>query len=210
MTKMSATAIPGQMLGTTATHISGAGTHVFETKIYASIIGSVVSIPAANRSSKATIMIPRDAAAFHAAQSIPTSSLPAVGTTVLCRITRVQQRQASASILVVNPTPTSIVPYTSSTNDELLFQALLRREDVRSYEKDRVVMNEMFRVGDIIRASIISLGDERNYYISTAGNDFGVVVAKSDEGNAMIPSSWKEMRDLVTGKGEARKVAKPV
>jgi exosome complex component CSL4 len=206
---MSTIAIPGQVLGTTATHNSGAGTHVFESKIYASIIGSVVNIPAANISSKATITIPRDAAALHAARPIATSSLPAVGTTVLCRITRVQQHQASASILVVNPKPASAVPYTSSTNGELQFQALLRREDIRSFEKDRVVMNDMFRVGDIIRAFIISLGDERNYYISTAGNDFGVVVAKSDDGNAMIPSSWKEMRDVITGKGEARKVAKP-
>jgi exosome complex component CSL4 len=207
---MSTIAIPGQVLGTTATHSSGAGTHVFESKIYASIIGSVVNIPAASKSSKATITIPRDATALHTVQSIATSSLPAVGTTVLCRITRVQHRQASASILVVNPTTASVVAYTSSTNDELQFQALLRREDVRSFEKDRVVMNEMFRVGDIIRASIISLGDERNYYISTAGNDFGVMVARSEEGYAMIPSSWKEMRDVVTGKGEARKVAKPV
>jgi exosome complex component CSL4 len=207
---MSTVAIPGQVLGSTATHTSGAGTHVFESKIYASIIGSVVNTPAASKSSKATITIPRDAAAFHASLSAPPGASPAVGTTVLCRITRVQQRQASASILVVNPTPASVVPYTSSTDDELQFQALLRRDDVRSFEKDRVVMNEMFRVGDIIRAFIISLGDERNYYISTAGNDFGVVVAKSEEGYAMIPSSWKEMRDVVTGKGEARKVAKPV
>lgn len=207
---MSTVAIPGQVLGTTATHNAGAGTHVFESKIYASITGSVVNIPASSKSSKATITIPRDAAAVHAAQSIAASSLPAVGTTVLCRVTRVQQRQASASILVVNPAPASVVAYTSSTNDELQFQALLRREDVRSFEKDRVVMNEMFRVGDIIRAFIISLGDERNYYISTAGNDFGVVVARSDEGYAMIPSSWKEMRDVITGKAEARKVAKPV
>lgn len=207
---MSTIAIPGQVLGTTTTHNSGAGTHVFESKIYASIIGPIVNTPAPNKLGKATITIPRDAAAFHAVQSVAPGGLPAVGTTVLCRITRVQQRQASASILVVNPTPASIVPYTSSTNDELQFQALLRREDVRSFEKDRVVMNEMFRVGDIMRAVIISLGDERNYYVSTAGNDFGVVVARSGEGNAMIPSSWKEMRDTVTGKGEARKVAKPV
>src|SRR5580698_2452426 len=101
---MSLIAIPGQVLGTTATHNSGAGTHVFESKIYASIIGSVVNIPSASKSSKDTIMIPRDAGAVHAVQSIVTSSLPAVGTTVLCRVTRVQQRQASASILVVNPT----------------------------------------------------------------------------------------------------------
>jgi len=111
---------------------------------------------------------------------------------------------------VVNPSSSSsIIPYTSTTNEELQFQAVLRREDVRAYEKDKIVMNEMYRVGDIVRASVISLGDERNYYISTAGNEFGVVVATSEEDNAMVPASWKEMRDVVTGKGEGRKVAKP-
>jgi exosome complex component CSL4 len=68
----------------------------------------------------------------------------------------------------------------------------------------------MLRVGDIVRASVISLGDERSYYISTAGNDFGVAVAVSEDGNAMVPVSWKEMRDVFNGKPESRKVAKPV
>ena len=70
-------------------------------------------------------------------------------------------------------------------------------------------MNESYRTGDIIRATVISLGDERNYYISTAGNELGVVITKSEVGNAMVPASWKEMRDVTTGKGESRKVAKP-
>lgn len=206
---MSTVAIPGQVLGATATYNSGAGTHVYESKIFASIIGSVVNTPATKESPKPTLTILRDAAAMQPVQATATTGLPSVGTHVLCRVTRVQQRQSSASILVVNPSPASIVPYTSTTNDELQFQALLRREDIRSFEKDKVVMNDMFRVGDIIRAVVISLGDERNYYISTAGNDFGVVVARSEEGNAMVPASWKEMTDMVTGKGEARKVAKP-
>lgn len=73
-----------------------------------------------------------------------------------------------------------------------------------------MVMNEMVRVGDIVRAGVISLGDERSYYISTVGNELGVAVAVSEDGNAMLPASWKEMRDVITGKFEARKVAKPV
>jgi len=120
--------------------------------------------------------------------------------------------QAIASILAVDPSPTAApyLSYTASTNEELQFAAILRREDSRAYEKDKVVMNEMVRVGDIVRASVISLGDERSYYISTVGNEFGVAVALSEDGNAMLPASWKEMRDVVNGKAEPRKVAKPV
>jgi exosome complex component CSL4 len=98
---------------------------------------------------------------------------------------------------------------TGITDDERQFQAVLRREDVRTHEKDKIVMNDMYRVGDIVRATVISLGDERNYYINTAGNELGVVVATSEAGNAMVPTSWREMKDVVTGRGENRKVAKP-
>jgi len=34
-------------------------------------------------------------------------------------------------------------------------------------------------------------------------------MAKSEAGNTMVPVSWKEFRDPVTGVKEARKVAKP-
>ncbi|KAI5286221.1 hypothetical protein KEM54_006957 [Ascosphaera aggregata] len=97
----------------------------------------------------------------------------------------------------------------NNNSEELRFQATIRKEDVRAVEKDRVVMDEMFRVGDIVRASVISLGDQTSYYVTTARNEFGVVMARSEEGNMMFPVSWREMRDPVTGKMELRKVAKP-
>ncbi|KIV87835.1 hypothetical protein PV11_03355 [Exophiala sideris] len=195
---------PGQILANTSTHTPGPGTHVYETNILASIIGTSI-LTKASGNNKPTISIPRQTQT----PSTETASLPRVSSTVLVRVTRVQQRQLSASILLVDPRPEDVLSYTQTTNDDLQFQAVLRREDVRTHEKDKVVMNDMYRVGDIVRATVISLGDERNYYISTAGNDFGVVVATSDTGNAMVPASWKEMRDVVTGQAESRKVAKP-
>lgn len=159
------------------------------------------------------------------------NTLPAIDSIVLARVTRVQKRQAIVSILVVldeapapnadpsqassdNDNVASILtsaanPENHSSTDELRFQAQIRKEDVRAVEKDRVVMDEMFRVGDIVRGSVISLGDQSFYYITTARNDLGVVMARSDAGNMMFPVSWKEMRDPVTGVGEQRKVARP-
>lgn len=55
----------------------------------------------------------------------------------------------------------------------------------------------------------ISLGDQSNYYLSTAKNELGVIMATSEEGNTMYPISWKEFKDPVTGRTESRKVAKP-
>ncbi|CAL5870849.1 uncharacterized protein PFLUO_LOCUS5090 [Penicillium psychrofluorescens] len=160
------------------------------------------------------------------------NTLPAVDSIVLARVTRVQKRQVAVSILVVldeSTTAQSIIsPSSSSDNDniasilttaanpenhsntdELRFQALIRKEDVRAVEKDRVVLDEMFRVGDIVRGSVISLGDQSFYYLTTARNDLGVVMARSEAGNMMFPVSWKEMRDPVTEVGEQRKVARP-
>lgn len=211
-----AVAVPGDVLGSTATHLAGLGTHVYESKICASIIGSVSTVPASVESGRPILTIPR-APSKPSLQPLKYNKLPSLNSTVLCRITRVQQRQASASILLVDPSLTTLVPEsfnhltsTTASAEDVYFSAVLRREDVRLTEKDKIIMNESFRVGDIVRATVISLGDERSYYISTGGNEFGVVIAKSEEGNAMVPASWKEMRDAVTGKVELRKVAKPV
>ncbi len=57
-------------------------------------------------------------------------------------------------------------------------------------------------------AEIISLGDSRSYYMSTAKNELGVVLAHSAAGVAMTPVSWQEMECPVTKSRELRKVAK--
>jgi len=198
---MATFAIPGQVLGKLSTHIPGAGTHVNDADIYASLAGNVITTAPTSKSGKVTISISNT--------STHNATLPQVSSVVLGRVLRVQQRQLIASILTVDPPSSLITPYASNTDDEVQFQAILRKEDVRAFEKDKVNMNAMFRVGDIVKASVISLGDERSYYISTAGNEFGVIIARSEAGNPMVPASWKEMKDTTTGKGETRKVAKP-
>ncbi|KAJ6079079.1 hypothetical protein N7467_008832 [Penicillium canescens] len=229
-------AIPGQRLGPVSAYSAGPGTHIQQSFIYASIAGPVVSDTAQPKThTKPTLRVSRTLPTKKtpAAAAAPTTkprynTLPAVDSIVLARVTRVQKRQATVSILVVtedttqdpNRTPSdndnvaailthAANPENHSNTDELRFQALIRREDVRAVEKDRVVMDEMFRVGDIVRGSVISLGDQTFFYLTTARNDLGVVMARSEAGNMMFPVSWKEMRDPVSGAGELRKVARP-
>ncbi|KAL4920568.1 exosome component EXOSC1/CSL4-domain-containing protein [Aspergillus aurantiobrunneus] len=229
-------AIPGQRLGPAATFLAGAGTHVYHSHIYASIAGSIFVDPAQPKSqAKSVVSVSRTTRTTASTTSKSNSkynTLPAVDSVVLARVTRVQKRQATVSILVVlnetgstqasdpsqsasdNDNIESILssaanPENHSSSDELRFQALIRKEDVRAVEKDRVAMDEMFRVGDIVRGTVISLGDQSFYYITTARNDLGVVMARSESGNMMFPVSWKEMRDPVTGAAEQRKVARP-
>ncbi|KAJ5527435.1 hypothetical protein N7513_011594 [Penicillium frequentans] len=227
-------AIPGQCLGSVAMYSAGPGTHIQQSNIYASIAGPVVADPAQPKTgTKSTLRVSRVVpatirAASAANQKQRYNTLPAVDSIVLARVTRVQKRQATVSILVVlddasqdpsqnasdNDNVASILtsaanPENHNSTDELRFQALIRKEDVRAVEKDRVVMEDMFRVGDIVRGSVISQGDQSFYYLTTARNDLGIVMARSDAGNMMFPVSWKEMRDPVTGAGEPRKVARP-
>lgn len=91
----------------------------------------------------------------------------------------------------------------------------------RLTERDKIKMGECFRLGDIVKAKVLSLGDARSYYLSTAANELGVVYATSEDGELecrdfeltagapLLPISYQEMENPQTGETERRKVAKP-
>lgn len=166
--------------------------------------------------------------------------VPRPDSTVIARVTRVTPRQAYLSILIVDGQPCGSSSSTSSTfvqsglgnhaageGEGVDFQGVVRSQDVRSTEKDKVKIADCFRPGDIVRATVISLGDARSYYLSTAGNSLGVIYATSATsagaqlsdtpggagwnitGNPMLPISWNQMIDPITGILENRKCAKP-
>ena len=99
-------------------------------------------------------------------------------------------------------------------------QGIIKKEDVREHEIDRVEIHKCFRPGDIVRARVVSLGDSRQYYLSTAESELGVMYAKSQThvgegggeggGSVMVPVSWEKMMDPITKVTEDRKVAKPM
>lgn len=62
------------------------------------------------------------------------------------------------------------------------FRGTLRREDIRAMEKDTVEIYKSFRPGDIVQARVISLGDSQSYFLSTAENELGVIIATSEAG----------------------------
>lgn len=160
-----------------------------------------------------------------------TSVLPNVGDIVLARVTRLTLKQAHVEILVVenqgsiaadsglgthgsnDATVNSSNAAASSTNTTgdigEGFGGIIRTQDVRATERDKVKILSSFRPGDIIRASVISLGDGTNYYLSTAANELGVVFARSSTGQHMYPIDWQHMKCSTTGEVEERKCAKP-
>ena len=200
-------ALPGQLLGSADKYFPGPGTHIHESQIYASIAGSVVTSPTPKTTTHTkpspllSIQRPStstDPGILGTGSGGGGTILPEVNSVVLALITRLGPRFATCEILVINDTVC-----------RESFQGQIRREDIRATEKDKIKIEESFTVGDLVRGTVISLGDQSNYYVSTSENEFGVVMARSEEGRLMYPISWKEFRDPVTGRGEARKAAKP-
>jgi exosome complex component CSL4 len=186
-------AFPGQIVGTLDAAQLGAATHVHGSNLCASIAGPVTSQPNVLKgSSQSNLSIIRSTGPL----------LPEVGTVVIGKITRTQSKQANIAILALGSAGEHVC------GDAL--PGLIRQQDIRATEIDKVKVSESFRVGDIVRAVVISLGDERSYYLSTAKNELGVIMATSEWGNQMYPISWKEYQDPTTGLKEMRKVAKPV
>jgi exosome complex component CSL4 len=145
-------------------------------------------------------------------------------------VTRVNARQANVSILVVDGIPCtpgdwSACRFTNNAAGEdptgADFTGVIRSQDVRMTDKDSVKLSECFRPGDIVRATVISLGDARSYFLATTANQLGVVYAlpapiagsldvQDSTQSPLIPLNWQEMQDPVTGTIEKRKVAKPM
>lgn len=155
-------AVPGQLLGSTSDYLPGPGIHIHATNLYASILGPITrtappkpagpqkrltKITPAAPVALPTISIERNIATSNSKEGASkTEILPEVNSTVLCRVTRIAPRQATVAILVVGETV---------LDGE--WQGLIRVQDVRATEKDKVKIFESFRPGDIVRAVVVSL-----------------------------------------------------
>lgn len=128
--------------------------------------------------------------------------VPVAGDVVTAKVTVVNQRFAKCLILCVRD-----VTLTH------FYRGLIRREDVRATDKDRIEMYKCFRPGDIILARVMPQVELNCYQLTTAENELGVVVATAKEvsntcGTAMVPVSWTEMQCPKSLVKEPRKVAK--
>ena len=69
-----------------------------------------------------------------------------MGTAVIGTITKVSKPQAHVSIMMVDDLPLPI-------GQE--FQGTIRSQDVRQVDKDKVIMWDCYRPGDIVRAEVV-------------------------------------------------------
>jgi len=179
--------VPGNRIGDATEHTAGKGTYVLGQYIYASVVG-VKRVRSLDESKKSTVEVVHDK---------PPSLVPQTGDVVTCKITKISSRLATADILIVG---------TSLLQEAL--SGTIRPRDCRAFDVDSVEVYKCFRPGDIVRAHVLSLGDSRSYYLTTAKNELGVILAQSAAGHTMIPISWDKMQCPKTKAIEFRKVAK--
>lgn len=182
---------PGTRLGHVGAVRSGAGTYVLGDFVYASLVGRRTEVPAASGDACPLVEV------RHSERGGATR-LPQIGDGVLARVSKINPRFASVEILCVGDEGMLSEP----------LGAIIRARDVRAFEVDTVEMYKSFRPGDVVRAEVLSLGDSRSYYLSTARNELGVILAESSAGHTMVPVSWQHMLCPVTMAKEHRKVAK--
>ncbi|XP_033116714.1 exosome complex component CSL4-like [Anneissia japonica] len=177
--------IPGERLGSTEQYNSGEGTFIRQGYICSSRAGHKIIKPAEKKPS------------IHILLHLQQNVIPEVNSIVTAKVTNVNPKFCRCAILSVG-----------DKKLQTTFHGVLRKEDIRATEKDRVEMYKSFRSGDIILAKVLSLGDSKSYLLSTSANELGVVLAHSEAGATMVPISWCEMQCPKSHVKEFRKVAK--
>lgn len=183
--------IPGDFLCPLSDHKSGSGTHIRQGNVYSSLCGKVNIEKTTEEAELPLISVLN--------RKHKVLSVPDVGSRVICKVSNISERQAKVSILTVE-----------GTTLQQPLNGVIRKSDVREMEKDSVVIFNSFRPGDLVCARIISLGEGNQYVLSTAENELGVFVGRSETGGTLTAVSWSEMQCSKTGDREKRKVAKVV
>lgn len=214
------TVVPGDRLGTIRQVRPGIGTSIKGGHIYASLLGILTlqrlsdeppmeETTTATSSSSSSGTQPRYFCHVRSSKPPATNQVLRVGQKIVGRISRITPQNALVEIRVAEGVGPLRQPY---------YEGAIRLEDIRSFSKEKqsgedqnaaIPLVDSFRPGDLVACRVISLGDSRRYFLTTAETELGVIKAER-RGIPMIPVSWKEMECPETGVREPRKVAKPL
>lgn len=209
--KVGSLVIPGDRLGTVRQARPGIGTYVKGGHIYACLLGKVRLCRYKKKENEMNedddgTEKPKHICCVRSSKPPATSQVLKVGQKVVGRISRITPQNALLEIRVAEGVGPLREPY---------YEGAIRLEDIRSFspgnneESATVVLADCFRPGDLVACRVISMGDSRRYFLTTAETELGVIRAER-KGIRMIPISWKEMECPETGVREPRKCAKPV
>lgn len=156
-----AIALPGTILGPINKFAPGAGTHVHEGNVVSSLMGQVTVIAAsktpgpAKRLNKITAPTVEELATVSVSRhGHKREILPDVNNVVLARVLRLMPKQA---IVVIQQVGDTVL--------QTEWQGVIRAQDVRATEKDKVKIYESFKPGDIVRARVVSWKEKKSYIV---------------------------------------------
>ena len=129
---------PGEQLGRSSELVAGEGCFVWGDHVHAGRAG----VRQLDSSQPRPVMTVLGEDAANKA-----SIVPVVGDIVTCKIVRINPRQAQLEILCVG-----------STALREPVGGIIRREDVRDYERDQVAIYKSFRPGDVVLGRVLSFG----------------------------------------------------
>lgn len=150
MAAVPSTALPGAILGPVTGYTPGAGTHVHNNQIISSLMGHVtVTKKPTGPAKRLNKITSKDSSGSLATISVARHGrrrevLPDVGNVVLTRVLRLMPRQA---IVVIQQVGETVL--------QTEWQGVIRVQDVRATEKDKVKMGESFKPGDIVKAQVV-------------------------------------------------------
>lgn len=237
--KLGTTVTPGDRLGNILALrnkgtqiIAGAGTYVHHGHLFASITGQVMASLAVEQQDDdntddnnkwiVSIQQTQRQRPQSAYAKSSTGICPMVGSLILGRVTRVvRPSYANVDIIAIVPSSDnneqqqqqqtnqrSQQPYLIPFHEP--FTGTLRQNEIKPQSAIELEISDCVRPGDIILARIHALGGEKEYILSTAETELGVVKATCESsGYELQPISYKEMECPVTKVKEGRKVAKP-
>ncbi|KAJ0407108.1 hypothetical protein ATCC90586_005672 [Pythium insidiosum] len=152
MTPTPSFALPGQRLAALQPSMrAGSGTYVRDGAVYASIAGQW-SIDS------------NEVRVTRVSKPIGSSQVLRLGDVVVCKITKVSTRQVLVDILCVR-----------NTVLQESFPGTIRLEDVRNHDIDKLVLEDLFSPGMLVKAAVLSFGDTRSYFLSTAKAGLGII-----------------------------------
>lgn len=153
-------AIPGQRLAPLLQHRAGSGTYARDGAIFASVLGNwTISQPG----NEVRVLA-------RAGRPLASAQVLRLGDVVVCRVTKVTARQVLVDIAAVHDIALSEP-----------FPGTIRFEDVRTYDVDKLAMEDVFAAGALVKAVVLSFGDTRSYFLSTARPGLGVVRASQQQ-----------------------------
>ena len=191
--QIGSTVVPGDRLGTIRQVVPGKGTYVRGGHIYACFVGRMRVSPIEQQQDGDDAMTDTKAATapsytcsvemMPGKQSAASQALT-IGQLVVGKVARITPQNAVLEISVAEHVGTL----------QTIHEGAIRMEDVRSGASEQVAIEQCFQPGDLVIARVISLGDSRRYFLSTAETELGVIRALKESASSQSLASLASVR----------------